>query len=128
MTRDIFDHEAGTLDFIIYAVLATLGLERDSLSTADCYIDSMDNRAARNAERFLTHFGPRKIQAIKEIRTISGLGLKDAKEAYEQIVETYLFDTENDEITREDWIKAVNLGLTIESCATWIAHQENHRR
>lgn len=87
MTLDIFDTPFGTLDFIIYGVLRSLGIEPLRMSTWGDL--SADNIALANAAKFLDHFGDRKIAAIKAVREVSGLDLRSAKEAVEQIDETY---------------------------------------
>jgi len=88
MTRDIFAPVFGTLDIIIYAVLHAAGLRPLRLNTYEGSLGA-DGIAAANAAMFRAHFGDRKIQAIKAVREISGLSLRDAKEAVEQIDETY---------------------------------------
>lgn len=87
MTRDIFDTPFGTLDFIIYGVLRSLGVEPLRLSVWQG-LDA-DGVATANAAKFRDHFGDRKIAAIKAVREVSGLDLRSAKEAVEQIDETY---------------------------------------
>lgn len=87
MTRDLFNPPVGTLDVIIYAVLAKLGLSPDR--TTGTAPDTVDERCARNAVAFLAYFSDRPIQGIKAIREVSGLGLRDAKEAWDQTIETY---------------------------------------
>ena len=89
-TRDIFDINVGTLDVIIYAVLASLGLTPLSFeSAAGSNAGRNGARAVDNAQLFINHFADTPIQAIKAIREVSGLGLKDSKDAWEQICETY---------------------------------------
>lgn len=128
MTRDIFDTDAGTLDIIIYAVLNSLGMSRAPLTPLGRVETTIDQRCEMNARSFLAHFGTYKIKAIKAIREVSGLGLVDAKQAYEQVIETYLYDTEIDEITSEDWRQAVALGLTTDSFETWSVRENNRRK
>lgn len=88
MTRDIFTPSVGTLDVIIYAVLRSLGLTPESL-TSFPIDDTLDARCERNALVFLGTFSDRPIQGIKAIREVSGLGIRDAKEAWDQAIETY---------------------------------------
>lgn len=88
MTRDIFTPSVGTLDVIIFAVLRTLGVVPDSLSAASPG-DTLDARCERNALLFINYFAGRPIQGIKAIREVSGLGLREAKEAWDQAVESY---------------------------------------
>jgi hypothetical protein len=90
MTRDIFNPPVGTLDVIVYMVLRSLGFSTVENFTGVLHPSDTDGRCKRNAERFAQHFAGQKIRAIKQIREVSGLGLRDAKEAYEQVVETYI--------------------------------------
>lgn len=88
MTKDIFNPPFGTLDLIIYVVLTNLGLVPLALNP---WAEGLtpDGIAEANAQKLLRHYDGRKITAIKDIRAAFGLGLKDAKEAVEQITETY---------------------------------------
>lgn len=128
MTRDVFDTNAGTLDIIVFAVLASLDLTRLPLTAVGANTGTLDGRCEANARTFLAHFGTFKIKAIKAIRDVSGLGLLDAKNAYEQIIESYLYDTETDEITRDEWVQAVQLNLTSESFDSWLVRENNRRK
>jgi len=93
MTRDIFTPLFGMLDVIIYAVLRREGVTPLPLSVySEGGMVSADEVATENARRFINHFFERKIVGIKAIREVSGLGLKDAKEAFEQVFETYAID------------------------------------
>lgn len=88
MTQDIFNPPFGTLDFIIYAVMQRVNITPLRLNT---FTESLtpDEIAESNARALLNYFEGRKIHAIKEIREVSGLDLRSAKDAYDQIVETY---------------------------------------
>lgn len=89
MTRDIFDTPFGTLDIIVSAVLGSLGINRVPLSTYVGEFMGPDHIAAANAARFIGHFGDRRIQAIKAVREVTGLGLTASKHAVDQVYETY---------------------------------------
>lgn len=89
MTRDIFDTPFGTLDIIVAAVLGKLGIARVPLSTYPGEYLGPDHIAAANAARFISHFGDLRIPAIKAVREVTGLGLKDSKRAVDQVYETY---------------------------------------
>jgi len=89
MTRDIFDIPFGTLDIIVAAVLGNLGIGRVRLYTYPGEYLGPDHIAAANAARFIGHFGDRRIQAIKAVREVTGLGLKESKHAVDQVYETY---------------------------------------
>ena len=91
-TRDIFNANVGTLDVIVYAVLNTLGMHALRFASHGGVGDGASGNGARavdNAQLFIHHFADQPIQAIKAIREHSGLGLKDAKDAWDQICETY---------------------------------------
>lgn len=91
MTRDIFDPAFGTLDIIVAATLLRIG-KPASLSIwsgEDAGDVTPDVLAERNARRFIEHFGDRKITAIKAVREVTGLSLRDAKDAVVQVYETY---------------------------------------
>jgi hypothetical protein len=87
--RDLFDPKVGTLDIIIFVVLTSLGYRPEGF-TGNGIDGDMDHRCARNARLFLNHFDNRKIHAIKAVREATGLGLRDAKDAVEQAIETYV--------------------------------------
>jgi hypothetical protein len=89
MTRDIFDSPFGTLDVIVYMVLRNHGYSPLALTDFPGHDYTPDETAESNARLFMTHFGDRKIQAIKAVREVSGFGLRLAKEAVEQVYETY---------------------------------------
>jgi len=86
MTRDLFNPEYGTLDVIIAAVLLRIG---KSATLTTLPNQTTDEAATLNARRFIEQFGDRKIAAIKTVREVTGLGLRDAKDAVEQVYETY---------------------------------------
>lgn len=91
-TRDIFDANVGTLDVVVYAVLASLNLSPLRFASHGGVGDGASGNGARahdNAMLFITHFADRPIQAIKAIHAHSGLGFKDARDAWDQICETY---------------------------------------
>lgn len=95
MTRDIFNPPFGTLDLIVYIVLQRLGiLGTEPLHCAD---SEMDGVAHRNAVRLYEHFtvNDRPIQAIKTIREVTNIGLKQSKMAWDQIIETYIGQEEH---------------------------------
>jgi len=83
-TQDIFDTHVGTLDVIIYAVLNMLGLPRERIDN--------DESARLNAARFVEYYGDKQIRAIKAIREVSGLNLRDSRDAWFQAIETYYGD------------------------------------
>lgn len=86
MTRDIFDIPFGTLDVIVSVLLIKLGLPTYLGPTE---ANTPDQIAADNAARFIEHFGDRRIEAIREVRYATGLGLKDSKDLVMQVYETY---------------------------------------
>lgn len=90
MTRDIFDPAFGTLDLIVAAVLRHLNIPATlSIWSEGAPGVTTDALAERNAHRFIEYFGDRKIAAIKAVREVTGLSLRDAKDAVEQVFETY---------------------------------------
>lgn len=91
MTRDIFNPAFGTVDVIVAATLLRIGKPASlSIWSGEGAGDvTPDVLAERNARRFIEHFGDRKIAAIKAVREVTGLSLRDAKDAVSQVYETY---------------------------------------
>lgn len=87
MTRDIFNPDFGTLDLIVFLTLRSLGLLAEPLRVPG---DEMDALAERNAMRLYNHFPGKPISGIKAIRGASDISLRDAKAAWDQLVETYV--------------------------------------
>lgn len=89
MTSDIFDTPFGTLDVIIAAVLLSQGIEGVTLSQRDATGRPPAEIAEDNARLFIRNFGDRKIDAVRAVREVTGLGFRDAENAVFQVFETY---------------------------------------
>jgi hypothetical protein len=87
VTRDLFDPNFGTLDLIVFLTLRSLGLIAEPLNAP---AGEMDAVCERNALRLYEHFQGARIQGIKAVRSATNIGLREAKDAFEQIVETYV--------------------------------------
>jgi hypothetical protein len=105
MERDIFTPSFGTLDLLVFITLRSLGLVADRLIGGDRSIDAI---CEGNALRLYNHFPGQPIAAIKAIRAASDIGLRDAKQAWDQIVESYVGTERHYRTRAEREIKAGN--------------------
>lgn len=75
-------------DIIVHAVLVHLGLTAEPLVAGD------EGQRYRNARRLVNGFGGRPIKAIKAIKDVTGLSVRECRDAWEGILEIHGLENE----------------------------------
>lgn len=107
----------GVLDLVIYTVLVNLSLTPIALKH---HPDMTIGQACEsNAAVFLRHFDGTPIRAIKAIRDVTGFDLRSAKEAHNQIRDTY---SDADTVMVRMAVDAIDNGDTVRARSLLTKH------